>query len=169
MPDTNNAANRSRTFARIASTLYDPGSILNEISQQQRPGKPEQSSSTPTKCQRLLTPIEAEVAQIWAEVLQLAHIDVVDDFFALGGNSLTATQVIARLRERFGVEIPLSLIFDGAFTVAELAIQVERHQIANAKEEVLEELLARVTTLSDDEADELLHQYGKGTSPNDAG
>jgi acyl-coenzyme A synthetase/AMP-(fatty) acid ligase/acyl carrier protein len=58
------------------------------------------------------TPTQQLVAEIWAEVLKLPRISRDDDFFLLGGHSLIATQVIARIRERFGVEIALRSLFE---------------------------------------------------------
>ena len=45
------------------------------------------------------TPVEAQVAAIWAEVLQLDRVGVEDNFFALGGHSLVAITVLERLRQ----------------------------------------------------------------------
>ncbi len=52
-------------------------------------------------------PVEATIAEIWAELLGASHIGVHDNFFERGGHSLLATQVISRLRDAFGVQIPL--------------------------------------------------------------
>ncbi|WP_257388916.1 amino acid adenylation domain-containing protein, partial [Tahibacter caeni] len=62
------------------------------------------------------TPAERELVAIWAEVLRLdpASIGVHDSFFELGGHSLLAMQLLARIRDRFGVELPLKALFDGA-------------------------------------------------------
>ena len=51
--------------------------------------------------------IEALVLEIWSQLLGVERIGIRDDFFALGGHSLLATQVISRLRQAFGVEVPL--------------------------------------------------------------
>lgn len=66
------------------------------------------------------TPLEAQVAEIWAQILGLESVSVEEDFFALGGHSLLATQVIYRLREAFDRSIPISQLFESP-TVAALA------------------------------------------------
>ncbi|WLQ32276.1 amino acid adenylation domain-containing protein [Streptomyces castrisilvae] len=67
-------------------------------------------------------PLEEAVAEIWAEVLGTESIARTDDFFALGGNSLSATQVIVRLRQDFDLALPVRTLFDstrlGDFTEA---------------------------------------------------
>ncbi len=62
---------------------------------------------------------ERLIAKIWQEILQLDVVGIHDNFFELGGHSLVATQVISRLREAFGIEIPLRVIFESP-TIAEL-------------------------------------------------
>ena len=53
------------------------------------------------------TPIEEIVAGVFADVLGVARVGVDDDFFALGGNSLIATQVVARLGAAVDTRVPI--------------------------------------------------------------
>ncbi|HVH12672.1 MAG TPA: condensation domain-containing protein, partial [Longimicrobium sp.] len=64
------------------------------------------------------TPTEEVLAGIWAEVLGAARVGAEDDFFALGGHSLVATQVISRVRQAFGVELPLRDVFEAPMLAA---------------------------------------------------
>ncbi|HSL83408.1 MAG TPA: AMP-binding protein, partial [Thermoanaerobaculia bacterium] len=72
------------------------------------------------------TPREEEVRDAWAEVLRLDpdRIGVDRHFFDLGGDSVQAGRLIARLREATGVELPLEAVFD-APTVAGLAERLD--------------------------------------------
>jgi acyl carrier protein len=70
------------------------------------------------------TPVENVLAGIWAEVLGLEQVSIHDNFFELGGHSLLVTQVIARARAAFQVELPLRSIFESP-TVAGLAESIE--------------------------------------------
>nr|WP_246351321.1 non-ribosomal peptide synthetase [Nocardia barduliensis] len=68
------------------------------------------------------TPIEEIVASVYAEVLGVERVGADDDFFALGGNSLLATQVAARIGAALDTRIPVRTIFEAA-TVAGLAVK----------------------------------------------
>ncbi|HVO62723.1 MAG TPA: amino acid adenylation domain-containing protein [Terriglobales bacterium] len=70
------------------------------------------------------TDTEKKLESIWSEVLHLSPIGTLDNFFALGGHSLMAIQVISRIRKLFGVELPLRALFENP-TIAELAPVVE--------------------------------------------
>jgi acyl carrier protein len=70
---------------------------------------------------RSRTPTEAKLAAIIAELLALpGPVGVSDNFFALGGHSLTATKLMARIRTAYGVDLPIRTLFTDP-TVAGLA------------------------------------------------
>jgi len=70
------------------------------------------------------TPLEAGIAEIWAEVLGIDRVGATDQFFELGGNSLLATQMMLRVRDRFGIALPLHTAFR-CTTLSSLAAAVE--------------------------------------------
>jgi acyl carrier protein len=96
------------------------------------------------------TPTEERIAIIVASLLGLNQVGVNDNFFYLGGNSLFGTQVIARLRDAFGVEIPLLKLFDHP-TVADLAAEVERMMVARL-DAMTEEEAQRLLALNPEQA-----------------
>ncbi|HKG37373.1 MAG TPA: condensation domain-containing protein [Conexibacter sp.] len=67
--------------------------------------------------------VDPALRAIWAEVLGVDAPDVDDDFFALGGNSLLATQITARVADVLGVEVALDALFE-APTLGEYAERV---------------------------------------------
>jgi len=60
----------------------------------------------------LRTQTEEGVAAVFCDVLRAKHLSAADSFFDCGGNSLLASQVVSRIRQRFGVLLPLRQIFD---------------------------------------------------------
>ncbi|MBW2254791.1 MAG: amino acid adenylation domain-containing protein, partial [Deltaproteobacteria bacterium] len=70
------------------------------------------------------TPTEARLAEIFAKVLGLPRVGTRDSFFELGGHSLLATQVVSRIREDLGLEIPVRRLFETP-TVVELALHLD--------------------------------------------
>jgi amino acid adenylation domain-containing protein/non-ribosomal peptide synthase protein (TIGR01720 family) len=71
------------------------------------------------------TETESRIASLWCEVLGLDRVGVVDDFFELGGSSLTATRLVGRLRKLFGGGLALRQLFE-ARTVATMADLIDR-------------------------------------------
>ncbi|GGL11304.1 non-ribosomal peptide synthetase [Nocardia jinanensis] len=72
------------------------------------------------------TPVERSIARAFAEVLGTDTVGLDDSFFALGGDSLTATRVAARLGAALATEIPVRLLFE-APEVSALATCIEQH------------------------------------------
>ncbi|MBY6706004.1 amino acid adenylation domain-containing protein [Rhodococcus sp. BP-241] len=82
------------------------------------------------------------VAEVLAELLGVERVGLNDNFFALGGNSLVATRVAARIGDELGVRVPLRAVFDAA-TVADLAdsldtvVTTSRHLTSTPRPEVV--------------------------------
>jgi len=73
------------------------------------------------------TPTEERLAEFWREVLRVLAVGRDDDFFALGGQSLGAAQLLARIHDEFGVEMPWEVLLERP-TVAGMAGWIEdRH------------------------------------------
>jgi acyl carrier protein len=89
------------------------------------------------------TELEAQVAVVWCEILHLDRVGVNDDFFELGGRSLSALQVISRLVQNFQVKLPIPRFF-------------ENPTIANLSQVIEDLLIAEIEELSDSEAGQQL-------------
>ena len=99
------------------------------------------------------TPIERAVTEIWADVLALDRIGIHDHFLDLGGDSLLATKIIARVIQTFQVNLPLRVLFDSP-TPAEMAFLIVLNQARRASQEDVDRMLAELAALSDEEASE---------------
>lgn len=89
-----------------------------------------------------ITELEEVLVAIIARLLDVPTVGVDQNFFLLGGHSLLGAQLIARIDDRFGVELPLRDVFEKP-TVAEMAVEIERL------------LVADVEMLTDEEAERL--------------
>ena len=70
-----------------------------------------------------LNPVERTLAEAWRELLGVENIARDDDFFALGGHSLAAVRLFAKIRKHFSVDLPLATLFQ-ASTLGGLATVV---------------------------------------------
>jgi acyl carrier protein len=102
------------------------------------------------------TDIEKRLAAMFEELLGVERVGILDDFFSLGGHSLLAMMLINRLRNAFQVELPITVLFDQAFTVATMAQTVTRFQRSAGSESTPDALKHLLETLSDDEVRALL-------------
>ncbi|MGZ4107990.1 MAG: non-ribosomal peptide synthetase, partial [Tumebacillaceae bacterium] len=91
------------------------------------------------------TETEKQLAELWAELLDVKEIGVEGDFFALGGHSLRAAKLAAQVQERFEVKLPLAMIFQYP-TLGQLAAY-----IAEAKQQAV----GRIPVLEPQEAYEV--------------
>lgn len=75
--------------------------------------------------------VERQVAEIWREVLGLDRVGIHDNFFEVGGRSLSGIRVMTKLRDGLGVELPLRQLFESP-TVAGLAQHIEIRRWADS-------------------------------------
>jgi acyl carrier protein len=88
-------------------------------------------------------PVEEKLAEIWAALLDREQVSIHDDFFALGGHSLTAMRLATRVEEAFGIEFELRLLFE-ASTLSELAQVIFSCQLEQLSDENLSDMLRAI-------------------------
>jgi NRPS condensation-like uncharacterized protein/acyl carrier protein len=93
--------------------------------------------------------LEWQLANTWTELLELKQIGIDEDVFALGADSITVTQMLSRLRARFGVGISLKDIFE-APTVAALAVRLEASETAAAGSPTLSDAQTAIARVEED-------------------
>jgi acyl carrier protein len=103
------------------------------------------------------TPVENDLATIWAEVLKLDRVGVHDNFFDVGGHSLLATKLVSRIRGAFNIELPLRAFFERP-TIAELAESVTQGLANKAEPSDMGDMLASIESLSEEETRRLLDE-----------
>jgi acyl transferase domain-containing protein/acyl carrier protein len=98
--------------------------------------------------------IEQRIMKVWQDVLGISKIGINDSFFEIGGDSLQATQLNSRIRDQFGVDLPMQTFFN-APTIGETAAAIEDMKQSEEKEAEAE-ILKMLEQLSEDEIDEAL-------------
>lgn len=126
----------STRMLRIATELWDSAHIAEALMVQQRRSRPALSSAFVAPC----SPVEESLVAIWEHVLGVKPIGVQDNLFELGGHSLAVMQILARIRETFRREVPLSDFFE-APTVAGLALSLVLQQTTQEEPHTLSQLL----------------------------
>jgi acyl carrier protein len=106
------------------------------------------------------TDTERRLAEIWQKLLGLAEVGIHDSFFDLGGDSLLGTQVITRVRDAFGVDLPLPALFELP-TPAALAERIDHLRPEGETEgEKIARMLAKLESLSPEEVERMLAERG---------
>jgi amino acid adenylation domain-containing protein len=145
---------RAYAAARLPGYLVPAAFVLIDALPLTVNGKLDRAALSPPQYQaadaEYLAPrsdLEQLVADIWIDVLGIQQAGVYDDFFLLGGNSLLAVKVAARIRAALKLEIPVRLLFENP-VLEPLAAAVE------------ELLVADIDGLSDEQAQMLLDEQG---------
>lgn len=98
------------------------------------------------------TPVEEALARIWAEALGVAEVGLDDQFLELGGNSLLAVQIIARVIRTFRVELPMGSLFAAA-TIRDTALLVTQEDARRLDDVAVERLLTGLESLPERDPD----------------
>ncbi|MFN8443074.1 MAG: amino acid adenylation domain-containing protein [Caldilineaceae bacterium] len=84
------------------------------------------------------TPLEEALAAIWAEVLGQDRVGIGDNFFALGGDSLSAAQILGKIQQQLQRSLPLTTFLQ-AVTIADLAAAIDASHTLQGDEEQSEQ------------------------------
>jgi FkbH-like protein len=151
------AAKTAAPYARIANELSTAKQVLDAVRARRQLAVGVTTGGIAPR-----TPLEQQLAAIWADLLGLQTVGVEDNFFDLGGHSLLAVQLLSAVRQAFDVDLSLEIVYSGAFTVAELAKAIELYEIQEAGEGEYAELLKELEGLSDEEVRALLAEEEGG-------
>jgi amino acid adenylation domain-containing protein len=108
------------------------------------------------------TSVEQFLADCWCTLLQIDKVSIDDNFFDLGGHSLTATQLVSRVRDEYGVELPLFRVFERP-TLELLALEILQRRASEEERSDLDSLLNELESLSKEELESILSQAGEGS------
>ena len=111
----------AETGALVVSPL-DPRDLLAQLdAPPQRPMAADDAAPrSPAVAASPRTPVERELAAMWRDLLGITDVGADQDFFELGGQSLVAVRLFARIKKRWGLDLPLATLFE-APTVAACA------------------------------------------------
>ncbi len=101
--------------------------------------------------------LEKQIANLWEQLLGIEEPDIRESFLELGGNSLMAVQLISRVRDVFGVDLPVGEFLRSP-TIMAMAEAVALGQAQSGKVSGVEDLLSEIEGLESEEARALLAQ-----------
>ncbi|RKR87000.1 amino acid adenylation domain-containing protein [Micromonospora pisi] len=115
-------------YLRPAGYVLLPALPLNRNGKVDRDALPAPAAPTRPVPERPLTdPTQLQLAALWTDLLRTGVGRAEDDFFDLGGNSLLATRLAFRAAERFGVDLPVRVIYE-QHSLAGLATEIDRRR-----------------------------------------
>jgi aspartate racemase len=133
---------------------------LTENGKVDRRNLPSPERRTASEAEELVLPrneLEKTIARVWSEILKVDGIGIHENFFELGGDSLSATRVISRLKALLKIEVPLKKLFEGP-TIEKLALLLNAVPSHSSQEKIevfvpvehSEEVLTEVVSTLDD-------------------
>ena len=148
-------AHKRPDYQAIAQKLATPAQIYEAMRHESRAGL-----ASPDLADEPMTEIESRLAAIWCDLLKRPSIPLSGSFFDLGGHSLLAVALIVRVKEEFGVELPIDDVYSAGLTLGELARKVEALQLGTPEE--YDAILRELESLSDEEVERLLAEEESG-------
>ena len=109
--------------ALLQAVVQDPTKRISELVLDVRHAPDIQAASDAPEETELVAArddVESKLVTIWEDLFQTGPLSVKDDFFALGGHSLLATRVMSAIRDAFGADLPLPVLFERP-TIEQLA------------------------------------------------
>ena len=159
---------RSFLFGRLSAFKVPSSIVLLDALPSGATGKLQRSQLHQLLAQQLATAfvaprddMERTLESILRTLLNSGPVGVHDNFFALGGDSLKGAQLIARIRAKLGVGLPVTAVFTHP-TLATLALQVRAALAAETEAEA--RLLHEIDQLSDEEVTRLLAEEEAASS-----
>jgi FkbH-like protein len=149
-PVRSTSALRRPPYGRIARDLASPQQILEAIRAERR-GSPDSPPARPPASET-----ELALAGIWRELLRRPAVEPGDNFFDLGGHSLLAVLLLVRIKESFGIELPVDEVYSGDLTLERLAQVVDGQRAAGLSPAELHALIAEIEALSEEEVRAIL-------------
>jgi FkbH-like protein len=155
-PPTEGLPSPRPDYARIASDLRTPEQIFAALRATSRRRAALRDIDAPR------TQLERDLVALWAELLNVDAVGIHENFFELGGHSLLAVQLLSRVRQIYGVDLSLEVVYSGEFMVAELAKAIELKEIEQAGGDY-GELIEELQGLSDAQVRALLAEEQDAT------
>lgn len=113
-----------------------------------------------------MTPTEHIIAKVWSSALNIDQVERTDEFFAVGGHSVMAAQMVMQFREEFNVDLTLQNFLENT-TVCALASVVERLTNEALDQNHALSLLERIEQMTEAEISNLIEQQDKSSHTKD--
>ncbi|MGP0591226.1 type I polyketide synthase [Nitrospira sp. T9] len=132
--DVVNRILRGPNLPQIAVSIRDLPTVVASVSLMSLTPSQMMQGAAPSAIGDVVESLEQEVAKLWKQILGIERVGLEDDFFRLGGDSLSALQLLNRVQELYDARLSLREFFD-APTVPGLATQIRGARVTGAQQE----------------------------------